>query len=138
MYQPVVGNGAAPVTTKGPLSFLESVRAVGGRTLLVVVLCLLANELLDSLDRVVALLGSLLGIPLGRPGGSGGGQTSTCVSISLLLAPPTPLSGFIIPLVIHLRLVPDSSPFVKCVNWCALVVGTCLSITCTIVTLKTW
>ena len=46
--------------------------------------------------------------------------------------------GFIIPLIIHLKLVPESSPLTKLINWCALALGFGMSITCTVITLKTW
>jgi len=75
-----------------------------------VILAMIAICMVDSLARVVSLLGALLGIPL----------------------------GFIIPLIIHLKLVPESSPLTKLFNWTALLLGLGMSITCTAITLKTW
>ena len=46
-----------PSLKKEPLTPLENLRAVGGRTLLVVLLAMVAICMVDSLARVVSLLG---------------------------------------------------------------------------------
>ncbi|KAH8053016.1 amino acid transmembrane transporter [Aureococcus anophagefferens] len=93
---------AAPRTTK-----LEGNVA---RFALVVALCLVAIVNVHSLDKLVALIGGLLGIPL----------------------------AFIYPLAIHLKLVPDADDGVKLLNRCAITCGALLCLACTGVTVATW
>ena len=80
------------------------------RFALVVALCLVAIVNVHSLDKLVALIGGLLGIPL----------------------------AFIYPLAIHLKLVPDADDGVKLLNRCAITCGALLCLACTGVTVATW
>ena len=64
----------------------------------------------DSLEKVVSLLGAVLGIPL----------------------------AYIIPLIIHLRLAKDSPLWVRCVNWLVMGIGVVLAIVCAYVTILIW
>ena len=79
-----------------------------GRTLLVTLLGVVSMYVVTVLDKVVALLGAVLGVPL----------------------------GYCVPLVIHMRLVDDSTALVRVVNALALALGVVMALVCSFVTIE--
>lgn len=107
--------GYAPVDAKllpGPRNRLPKHRALGNCARAILVLALAGISILEvhSLDKLVALIGGLLGIPL----------------------------AFIYPMAIHLKLVPDAPLHKRRFNRVGIAIGAVLSVACTAVTIATW
>eukprot|EP00622_Pseudochattonella_farcimen_P003628 FR738843.1.p1 GENE.FR738843.1~~FR738843.1.p1 ORF type:complete len:106 (+),score=10.27 FR738843.1:24-320(+) len=93
-----------------PLTSMDYVRGNFFRTMLVVFLTVVAISAVKSLEHIVSLLGAALGIPL----------------------------GFIFPLMVHLKVVKDSSWMVKAINYLFIAIATGLSLVCCAVTITHW
>lgn len=101
---------AARADAKPPRPRTSKLEGNLARFALVAVLCAISVAEVNSLDKLVALIGGCLGIPL----------------------------AFIFPLLIHLKLVDDASPATRAVNRVAAVLGLALCLTCSAVTVATW
>ena len=95
---------------KPPRPRTSKLEGNAARLALVALLCAIAVAEVESLDKLVALIGGCLGIPL----------------------------AFIFPLAIHLRVVDDASRATRMLNRVAMGVGLVLCLACTGVTIATW